>query len=35
MTTLDTLQALYEGAVWLSLIATVWGISNLIWGTKR
>ena len=34
MTTLDTLQALYELTVWLSLIATVWAISNLIWGTK-
>ena len=32
MTYTDTLQALYEASVWLALIASVWAISNKIWG---
>ena len=28
----DTLSALYEATVWLALIASVWAISNKIWG---
>jgi len=32
MTYSDTLSALYEATVWLALIASVWAISDKIWG---
>jgi len=28
----DTLAALYEMTVWLALVATVWAISDKVWG---
>ena len=33
MTYADTLGAIYEMTVWLALIATVWAVSEKIWGT--
>ena len=32
LTTPDTLEALYELAVWMSVIAVVVAASNMIWG---
>jgi hypothetical protein len=33
MTYLDTLGAIYEMTVWFALIASVWAISDKVWGS--